>query len=193
VTQAAPLVDPHDPASAWSSAEQKSFCCQCHDGKALPTSAETGPWANAVLASAGATTVADIELAYQSNVHGAAAENTSATTNAFLRPDMGYRYDTELACDACHDPHASVNAFALRQDVSSAVGSKVVKGVVVAPVPGGGYDLRFFCNTCHVFDPATHDVASMANTSTVNFPTDCTAAGCHRHMNEAGTQGIPGL
>jgi predicted CXXCH cytochrome family protein len=194
VTKASPLVDPHDPApDSWSSADQKSFCFRCHDGEALPTNAETAPWADAVLASGAATSVADIGLAYNLNIHGAAAEITSATTNAFLRPSMGYRYDTELQCDACHDPHASVNSFALRQDVSSADGSRVIKGVVVAPVPGGGYDLRFFCNTCHVFDPATHDIASMANTSTVNFPTDCTAAGCHRHMNEAGTQGIPGL
>ena len=192
VTQAAPLVDPHDPGpGTWTSTDEKAFCFRCHDGRALPTSTETNPWASPVLASGAATTVADIELAYQRNVHGFGAETTSATTNANLRPDMGYTYDTVLECGACHDPHGSVNNYALRPNVASADGERVIKNVVVAPVPGGGYDLRFFCNTCHVFDSAVHE--SLSGTSTVSFPTDCTAAGCHRHMNEAGTQGELGL
>jgi hypothetical protein len=104
---------------------------------------------------------------------------------------MGYAYDTVLQCNACHDPHGSANNYTLRTDVASADGSQVIEGAVVAPVPSGGYDLRFFCNTCHVFDPTTHE--SISGTSTVNFPMDCTAAGCHRHMNESGTQGELGL
>ncbi|MDP1794931.1 MAG: cytochrome c3 family protein [Acidimicrobiales bacterium] len=192
LTRTAPLVDPHDPSpGTWASTDQKAFCFRCHDGQALPTSAQTAPWADAVLASGAATAVTDIELAYQRNVHGFGAEPTSATTVANLRPGMGYTYDTVLECDACHDPHGSANNFALHTSVSSADGSQVIKNVAIAPVPGGGYDLRFFCNTCHVFDPATHE--SLSGTSTVNFPTDCTAAGCHTHMNEAGTQGNLGL
>jgi hypothetical protein len=192
VTHAAPLVDPHDPKpGTWTSTDEKSHCFRCHDGQALPTSAETTPWAGAVLASGAATSVTDIQLAYQRNVHGFGAESGSATTTANLRPGMGYSYDTVLQCGACHDPHGSVNNFALRQNVTSADGSKVIKGIVVAPVPGGGYDLRFFCNTCHIFDPATHE--SLSGTSTVNFPTDCTASGCHRHMDETGAQGGRGL
>ena len=145
-----------------------------------------------MLASGAATTVTDIQTAYQVNVHGFGAGN-GATTTAYLRPDMGYLYDTVLECGSCHDPHGSANNYTLNQSIVSADRTKTIKGVAVAPVPGGGYDLRFFCSTCHLFDPATHDVASMADTSTVNFPTDCTAAGCHRHMNAAGTQGSAGL
>jgi hypothetical protein len=135
--------------------------------------------------------VANIELAYQRNVHGFGAESGSATTTANLRPGMGYGYDTALQCSSCHDSHGSVNNFALNQNVKSADGTRVIKDVVVAPVPGGGYDLRFFCNTCHVFDPATHE--SISGTSTATFPTDCTAAGCHRHMEKGATQGSSGL
>jgi predicted CXXCH cytochrome family protein len=192
VTHSAQLIDPHDPSpGTWTATDKKSFCFRCHDGQALPTSAETTSWAGPVLASGAATSVTDIDLAYQRNVHGFGAENSSATTNANLRPSMGYSYDTVLECSACHDPHGSANNYALRTSVNSADGSQAIKGVVVAPVPGGGYDLRFFCNTCHLFDPTTHE--SLSGTSTVNFPTDCTAAGCHRHMNEAGTQGNLGL
>ena len=194
VTQSYPLVDPHDPKpGTWQqpTSDQKAFCFRCHNGKALPTSAETTPWAGPVLASGAATTVTDIEAAYQVNVHGFGAESDPGNTTAYLRPDMGYQYDTVLECRSCHDPHGSANNFTLLQDVSSADGTKVVKGVVVAKVPTGGYDLRFFCGACHDFNPITHDVASMANTSTVNFPMDCTA--CHRHMETDGTTPSKGL
>ena len=124
-------------------------------------------------------------------MHGFGAESDPDNTTAYLRPDMGYEYDTVLECRSCHDPHGSANNFTLLQNVSSADGTKVIEGVVVAKVPTGGYDLRFFCGTCHAFDPATHDVASMANTSTVTFPMDCTA--CHSHMETDGTTPSKGL
>ena len=192
VTHAAPLVDPHDPSpGTWTSTDEKLFCFRCHDGAALPTSAETTPWAGAVLASAAATTVTDIQLAYQRNVHGFGSESNPANTTANLRPSMGYTYDTVLQCSSCHDPHGSANEFGSGYQREFCRWQPVIKGAAVAPVPGGGYDLRFFCNTCHIFDPVTHE--SISGTSTASFPTDCTAAGCHRHMNEAGTQGNLGL
>jgi len=58
-----------------------------------------------------------------------------------------------------------------------------VGGLLVAKAPGG-YDLRFFCSSCHLWSSAVHDSASMANTSTVSFPMDCTA--CHRHLDLSG-------
>jgi hypothetical protein len=117
------------------------------------------------------------------NVHGFGTPSDQSTVTAFLRPDMGYAYGDVLECRSCHDPHGTVNNYALQQNVSSANGLKTISGVVVAPAPGGGYDLRFFCNTCHLFDPATHD--SMAGTSTVPFPSNCTA--CHRHIKGDST------
>jgi predicted CXXCH cytochrome family protein len=177
-----PLVDPHNPGvtGTWTGprSDQKSFCFTCHNGQALPTSKETTPWADAVLASGAATTVPDIKNAYQVNVHGYGSASGATTTTAFLRPDMGYQYGDVLECRSCHDPHGTVNNFALQQNVTSANGVKTISGVVVAKSPNGGYDLRFFCATCHLFDSATHD--SMAGTSTVDFPTNCTT--CHRHI-----------
>jgi predicted CXXCH cytochrome family protein len=182
-----PLVDPHNPSPSgvWTTplSDQKDFCFTCHNGQALPTSQETTPWASAVLASGGATTVADIKDAYAINVHGQGQRSGSTTTTAFLRPDMGYHYGDVLQCSACHDPHGTVNNFALLQNVKSADGGKSISGVAVAPVPSGGYDLRFFCGTCHAWDSSTHD--SMAGTSTVSFPMDCTA--CHSHVRSNGT------
>jgi hypothetical protein len=97
---------------------------------------------------------------------------------------MGYTYSTTLECRACHDAHGTLNNYALQQNVVSASGNKTISGVLVAKFTKldgtTGYDMRFFCSTCHLWDSATHDVASMANTSTVGFPMDCTA--CHRHM-----------
>jgi predicted CXXCH cytochrome family protein len=182
-----PLVDPHDPSprGEWTTpqADEKAFCFTCHNGQALPTSQETTPWAEPVLASGAATSVANIKDAYQVNVHGFGQRSGSTTTTAYLRPDMGYQYGDVLECRSCHDPHGTTNNYALQQTVRSATGLKSINGVTVAPVAGGGYDLRFFCNTCHLFDSATHD--SIAGTSTVTFPTNCTA--CHRHIRANGT------
>jgi predicted CXXCH cytochrome family protein len=189
-SQQYPLVDPHNPSptGTWITprTDEKAFCFRCHDGLTLPTSAETTPWANAVTAESSATTVTDIKLAYDVNVHGLGQQSGPTTTTAYLRPDMGYAYGDVLECRACHDPHGTVNNFALRQDVVSASGNKTINGVVVAKVPGGGYDFRFFCNTCHLFDSATHDLPSMAGTDTTTFPMNCMA--CHRHVR---TNGIP--
>jgi len=189
-TVANPLVDPHNPSptGVWTTprTDEKAFCFRCHDGQPLPTSAETTSWAAPVLAESAATTVTDIQTAYSLNVHGFGAASGPTTTTAYLRPDMGYTYNTVLECRSCHDPHGTMNNYALQQNVVSASGNKTISGVAVAKVPGGGYDLRFFCNTCHLFDSATHDLPSMANTSTTTFPMNCTA--CHRHVR---TNGLP--
>jgi len=179
-----PNVDPYNPSPSgkWTTdrADQKTFCFTCHDGGALPTSAETTAWANPILGQGGATTTVDIKSAYSTNFHGSGVTTDPVRTQSFLRPDMGYVAGTTLECRSCHDPHGTINAFALRQDVGSATGDKIINGVLVCNNTGtvGGYDLRFFCATCHLFDPATHD--SIAGTSTVLFPTDCTQ--CHRHV-----------
>ena len=186
-----PLVDPHDPGPSgqWtgSSSNQKSFCFTCHDGTPLPTAAETQPWAGAVTGQGGATTVADIKDAYATNVHGFGAHSITTTATAFLRPDMGYGVDTVLDCNACHEPHGTINNYALKQNVTSADKSTTASGLLVYKIPAGsitptspvGYDVRFFCSSCHLFDPATHD--PIAHTDTTQFgKTDCLS--CHRHI-----------
>jgi predicted CXXCH cytochrome family protein len=181
-TTSYPLVDPHNPSptGTWTAqrSDEKLFCYGCHNGEQLPTSAETTPWANAVLASNASTSVANIKDAYQVNVHGFGSRSDATTTTAFLRPDMGYQYGDVLECRSCHDPHGTSNNFALQQSIKSADGLKTISGVIVGKSPTGGYDLRFFCGTCHLFDSASHD--SRAGTSTVSFPTNCTT--CHRHI-----------
>jgi predicted CXXCH cytochrome family protein len=190
-----PLVDPHDPSplGVWKTprSDEKAFCFRCHDGQALPTAVETTSWAAPVLASGGTTLVADIQTAYANNYHGygvAATEAKVATITAFLRPDMGYTANTTLECRSCHDPHGTMNNYALQQNVVSASGDKTVSGLTVAKVPGGGYDLRFFCASCHVWDAASHTQLALADTSTIDFtqfPIDCTQ--CHRHLKADGT------
>jgi len=191
-TVTTPLVDPHDPSPAGPPVlDEKTFCFSCHNGLALPTSAETTPWAGEVLASGGVTVVADIQAAYQLNYHGygiAPTDAKVATITAFLRPDMGYTANTTLECRACHDPHGSMNNFTLRQNVVSVGATMTVDGLLVAEAPGGGYDLRFFCASCHLWDPVSHTQLALADTSTIDFtqfPIDCTA--CHRHMKPNGT------
>jgi len=177
-----PLVDPHIPNRAWAG-DEKAFCFSCHDGETLPTSTQTTPWAGEVLASGGTTTT-DIEHAYATNVHGGAPSADTTNTNAHLRPDMGYTAGKVLECSVCHDPHGSINNFTLRQNVVSVGATMTVGGLLVAKAPDGGYDLRFFCQSCHMWSSAVHDIVSMANTSTVSFPMDCTA--CHRHLDLSG-------
>jgi predicted CXXCH cytochrome family protein len=187
VTVDYPLVNPHNPgpSGVWTTrrSNEKAFCFTCHNGQPLPTSAETTPWADAVYGSNGTTMVANIEWAFSTNVHGYGKRSDASSTSEFLRPDMGYTYDTVLECRSCHDPHGTANNFSLQQSVVSAGGGKTIGGVVVTRAPSGGYDLRFFCSTCHLFDPETHD--SMAGTSTVVFPSNCTT--CHRHLSS----GVP--
>jgi len=81
----------------------------------------------------------------------------------------------------------------LNSDVTSADGSHTVEGVLVARIPAGsisstspvGYDFRFFCASCHVWDAADHDLR--ASSDTTSFPTDC--SGCHSHMSADGEPG----
>ena len=191
-TKTDPLVDPHNPSTSgtWTgnlSGDAKSYCFLCHDGKPLPTSAETTPWADPVRGQNGTTTVTDMKSAYDVNVHGYADASDPTTTTDFLRPDMGYSAGDTLDCTACHDPHGTSNNFSLLTKIKSADGTKTVSGVLVYKIPAGsitsaspvGYDTRFFCSTCHLFDPATHD--PMAGTDTTVFgKTDCNS--CHSHV-----------
>ncbi len=192
-----PLVNPRNlgPSGIWTgylATDTKSYCFECHDGNALPTSAETTPYADAVLGQSGATTLTDIKSAYDVNVHGSGVATDSTTTNDYLRTDMGYSAGDSLDCTACHDTHGSSNNFALRQSVVSASRDTTISGVLVYKIPAGsitptspvGYDLRFFCSTCHKFDPETHD--PLAGTDTTQFgKTDCTT--CHSHVDAGGS------
>lgn len=201
VTAQNPLVDPHNPSPAgrWagSRGDELTYCFACHDGGALPTALETTRWADPVLASGAATTVPDIEAAYSTNVHGFGVPSDVTTAQAFLRPDMGYTTDTTLQCRACHDPHGTTNSYTLNTAAKSADGNTTVDGLLVFKIPAGsltptspvGYDLRFYCNSCHLFDPATHD--PMAGTDTTVFPNDCHR--CHQHLDATRTSGTTGL
>lgn len=183
-----PLVNPHNPSPAgkWlkPTEDEAGFCFQCHNGQPLPTSQETTPWASPVLASGGATTTTNIQLAYQTNFHGYGQESDSTTTTAYLRPDMGYKYGDVLQCKACHEPHGATNSFAIRDNILSANGDKTITGVLTVPMASGQQrDFRFLCATCHVFDAAAHD-ASHGTTITLSpFPYNCRA--CHRHTRSA--------
>lgn len=188
-TKTYPLVEPHNPGptGTWTAArsDEKTFCFRCHNGLSLPTSLETTPWAAPVLARGALTTTTDIQSRYTVNVHGFASASGDTTTTAHLRTDMGYGYGDVLECRACHDPHGTANANAVQDTVVSANGSKAITGVLTARVPTGGRDFRFFCNTCHLWDSASHD--SRAGTSTVDFPMNCKA--CHGHSVTA----VPGV
>lgn len=188
-TKEFPLVDPHNPGptGTWTvpRSDEKTFCFTCHDGNALPTSVETSPWAEPVLARGGLTVTSNIEAAYSVNTHGFASRSSGTTTTAYLRPDMGYKYGDVLECRACHDPHGTANNDAILNRVTSADGGKTIYGVLTYKIPSGGKDFRFFCQTCHIWDSASHD--ARAGTSTTTFPVNCKA--CHGHS--VGT--VPGL
>lgn len=176
VTEQYPLVDPDDPSltGTWTQGIN-AFCFRCHDGL-LPNAGQTRPWVAAPLSAGGETTTTNIASAYQTNVHGF-GESTS--TALFLRPEMGYSIGDVLTCDTCHHGHGTVNPRNLRQDIVSADGSLIVNGLLVADVPGGGLDTRFFCGACHDISPARHLTATGGATSIDAFPMDCTA--CHSH------------
>ena len=131
--------------------------------------------------------------AYDVNVHGNASSSSAATATAHLRADMGYAYGDVLDCDACHDPHGSANPWALKTDIASANGVTHLTGAALVKMPLGapaatpptGYDMRFWCTTCHVWDPAEHEARTGAPTTV--FPTDCTP--CHRHVDSQGHWG----
>ena len=175
-TATTPLVDPHAPGTAWGYGE-RLFCVSCHDGQALPGATAE---ASAVLAFGGATRIADIQTAYVTNVHGDGTRSDPTTTTAFLRVDMAYTAGMVLKCSDCHDPHGSMNNFTLRQNVVSAGATMTVGGLLVAEAPGG-YDLRFFCSSCHILNLAAHLALSVDFSS---FPIDCTR--CHRHEASVG-------
>jgi len=189
------FVDPHDPTSPWAgdiTGDQKSYCFSCHNGQRLPTAGETLPAAPAVRGKSGATTAPDIEAANLVNVHGLGTASDPGTTTAYLRPDMGYYVGDSMDCSTCHDSHDTSNTYGLRSSVVSADGAKKVGGLLVYKIPAGtitptspvGYDLRFFCSSCHLFDPATHDPLAGTDTTQVG-KTDCTS--CHRHVDMHGT------
>ena len=90
---------------------------------------------------------------------------------------MGYTTGMTLDCTVCHDGHGTVNTYALKQNVPSRTGGLVKSGLLVARVPGGGVDFRFFCNACHNLTVASH--VSHADISV--FPTNCMGSGCHQH------------
>lgn len=180
VTAANPLVDPAAPFTTPWTGDQLSFCFRCHNGH-FPTAAQTEPFVAAPLGSGGTTLSLDVQSAYQTNVHGFA---TATDGLANLRPEMGYTTGITLQCSACHDGHGTVNTYALKQDVRSLDGTKVRSGLLVARVPGGGADFRFFCSSCHIITPAGHAAAAASKGMTVDistFPTNCMGSGCHQH------------
>ncbi len=174
------LVDPDDPAPVAYTGSSTDFCLRCHDG-ALPTAQQTGRWAQAPLASGGAgSTPVDIAVAWQTDAHGAA---TSTSPNLRLHAPMGYEAGVSLACDTCHDPHGSSGPYSLRETVASANGSHSHENVLAEPILDAqqhavGYDLRFFCQSCHELTPENHVWADISA-----YPTDCT--GCHKHGSSA--------
>ena len=183
LTSSAPLVDPENPSTsaAWTGSQIR-FCVRCHDGE-LPGSAQTEPWVAAPLSYGGSNLTKDISSAYETNAHGF---GDSTDEDVHLKPEMGYTAATAttpgdiLTCSTCHDGHGTVNSFTLKDRITSADGQVAREGLTVVPIDGGGYDLRFFCASCHDFTPASH----AANADITAFPTDCTASGCHRHTSK---------
>ncbi len=173
---AQPLVDPDDPSPVAYSGSATAFCLRCHDS-ALPTAAQTGSWAEAPLASGGATsTPVDIAGTWATDTHGSGSSTSGAL---HLRSSMGYAIGDAIDCQTCHDPHGTGNPFSLRDRVVSADGSISRDGILAEAILDGdghavGYDLRFFCASCHELTPANHVSADISA-----YPTDCT--GCHKH------------
>jgi hypothetical protein len=102
---------------------------------------------------------------------------------------MGYKAGDSLDCKACHDPHGTMNNWALKTTIVSADGNKRIDGIPVFEIPAGsitptspvGYDYRFWCAACHVFDPATHDAMAPGSDTSVMGTSDCNE--CHHHMH----------
>jgi hypothetical protein len=142
------------------------------------------------------TTVTNIQLAYQTNVHGFGT-STNPAAQSWLRPDMGYLVGDVIDCGTCHDAHGTPNNYELRGDVKSATGGKTASGLLVYKIPAGsvtatspaGYDTRFWCASCHIITKASHDAAAGPGGPDLDqFPIDCNA--CHRHMNADGTASV---
>lgn len=173
-TATSPTVDPNNPKTTgvWAGSID-SFCLRCHDAS-LPTSAETSGWVAPPLARSGAATTTDIAATWAGSVHGDATG-----TPQYLRADMGYSAEDKLTCDSCHDPHGSPNRSTLAASVSSEDGTRVVSGLLVYPMAGGGADVRFFCASCHDVGPANHPDPGSGGADLSVWPLDCTS--CHAH------------
>jgi hypothetical protein len=204
MTASSTVVDPHNPSGTglWKgnmNGDQKSFCFTCHDGKPLPTSAETTPWATAVLGQNATTTVSDLKSVWSTQVHGDGVASDPTTTTAYLRPDMGYAVGDSLDCKVCHDPHGTMNNYGLNTTIVSADGNTRINGLAVYEIPAGsvtstspaGYDYRFWCSSCHLFDPKTHDAMAPGADTTVIGKSDCNQ--CHHHTHGYPNSGEPGL
>lgn len=172
-TETTPCVDPDEPSSSKPlSASGVTLCLRCHDD-ALPTSVETSGWAEAPLGAGGSATTADIASVWGTNVHGG-----GASVSPDLKPGMGYAQGDDLVCATCHDSHGSSNEFALLESVEASGSATTADGLSVAPVSGGGWDLRFYCDSCHNISVAGHTAADLSV-----WPLDCTASGCHTHAD----------
>lgn len=171
-----PTVDPDNPGTNGGMQPGVAFCLRCHDGT-LPRSDQTTGWASAPLAAGGSTTTTDIASAWTTNVHG---EATGTPAAVHLRPEMGYSAEDTMTCAACHDSHGSPNRFMLLDTVRSKSGTDSVSGLLVAPLPNGGADMRFFCSSCHELTPETHPGAASGGADLSVWPLDCTA--CHKHV-----------
>lgn len=169
-SETTPCVDPDSPTSANPlSAGGVTLCLRCHDGS-LPTSQDTSGWASAPLGPGGSDSVADIASVWSTNFHGG-----GGSVSPQLDPAMGFSAGDELECKTCHDPHGSVNRFALLESIPASGSPAVAQDLAVAPA-GSGWDLRFFCDACHDLTPATHTAADISG-----WPVNCTASGCHTH------------
>jgi len=182
-SESTPLVDPDSPTTSdgWAG-DMDGFCLRCHDAS-LPTAAQTGDWVDSPLGDGGTASTIDIAQYWDMDWHGPRAGNPST-----LRADMGYSSGDPLACDACHDPHGSANTFGLAESVESADGETTVHGLLVYPIPEGGYDMRFFCGACHDINDATHPGGTGGSgpggggsVDLTQFPVDCTSSSCHSH------------
>lgn len=169
-SETTPCVDPDSPTSQdGMSAEGVTLCFRCHDD-ALPSSEDTSGWASAPLGPGATTSVANIESVWDTNFHG-----DGDSVSPQLDSSMGYSAGDELECGTCHDAHGSANRYALLESIPASGSATVAENLSVAPA-GSGWDLRFFCDSCHDLTPANHTAADISG-----WPVDCTASGCHTH------------
>ncbi len=168
-TAATPCVDPDRPTTTNTiSASGVRLCLRCHDD-ALPTSEDTSGWVAAPLGAGGATATADVSSSWETtSVHGA-----GDSVAPQLRSSMGEK-ESALICGDCHDSHGSSNRFMLHESVRSLTQSESADSLLVVPLPGGGADMRLFCDSCHDVSPQTHPAADLNE-----WPVDCTV--CHNH------------
>jgi predicted CXXCH cytochrome family protein len=169
-TSTTPSVDPDRPTTTNTiAASSIALCLRCHDS-ALPASEDTSPWAEAPLAAGGATVTADIASVWGTNVHGGGASDSPD-----LKAGMGYQKGDDLNCASCHDAHGSINRYALLETVVGTGTANTAENLTVAPA-GSGWDLRFFCDSCHDLTVSGHTAADLTA-----WPLDCTVSGCHNH------------